>query len=124
MEILFSKLGFDLFPGAIIAEASGFWLWQFFGRLHPMIVHFPIGLLFVALLLECLTINKKNPGLRQAIGILLFVSVLSGLIAVFIGLMLKIEDDYSGDMVGIHQWTGIATVVLALVGAYLHRLMV
>ena len=32
-----------------------FWLWHFLGRLHPMVVHFPIAFLIFAAILEIFT---------------------------------------------------------------------
>ena len=45
----------------------GIWILQLLGRLHPMVVHFPIGILVVALGLEVLTINSRRIGLREGI---------------------------------------------------------
>ena len=48
-------------------ENAGIWILQLLGRLHPLTVHFPIGLLVVALFLEGLTLQGKRPGLREGI---------------------------------------------------------
>ena len=101
-----------------------FWLWQFLGRLHPLIVHFPIGLLIISLVLELFTINKKNQELRSAINILLVIGALSAIAAVIFGWLLKSQDQYSGDLITIHLWSGIATALFALATAALHRLVV
>lgn len=101
-----------------------FWLWQFLGRLHPMIVHFPIGLLVIALLLELFTLNKKNQDLRKAIHLLLLIGSVSAVLAAIFGWFLKTQDEYSGDILDIHQWAGIATAVFALITVILHRLVI
>src|SRR5690606_10224226 len=101
-----------------------FWLWQFLGRLHPMIVHFPIAVLFVALVLEFFTLRGKNRELRFPINVLLVIGAGSALAAVVFGWLLKTQDDYSGDLVMVHQWTGIATAMLAVATIWLHRSMV
>ena len=61
---------------------GNFWLWQFFGRLHPMIVHFPIGLLVVVLVLEVFSLRRSNNELRPAINVLLVIGALSAVLAV------------------------------------------
>lgn len=101
-----------------------FWLWQFLGRLHPMIVHFPIGLLVIALLLEVFTLNKKNNDLRKAIHLLLVIGSVSAILAAIFGWFLKTQDDYSGDILDIHQWAGISTAVFAIITVILHRLII
>lgn len=110
-----------LSPHLNILADAGFWLWQFLGRLHPLIVHFPIGLLFVALLLELLTLNKRNPDLRRAIHILLVVGTASALLAAAFGWLLEAQDNYSGEVLSIHKWAGIATAILASITLLVHR---
>ena len=39
-------------PADEAVKESSFWLWTFLGRLHPMFVHFPISLLFIALFMD------------------------------------------------------------------------
>src|SRR5688500_7202093 len=68
---------------------ANFWLWQFFGRLHPMIVHFPIGLLVVVLFLEFFSNRGKRNELRPAINVLLYLGALSALLSVAFGWLLK-----------------------------------
>ena len=94
-------------------QVTDFWLWKFLGRLHPLIVHFPIGLLIVALILELFTLNKKNQELRGGINLLLIFGALGAVISVAFGLLLKTQDEYSGSLLTIHQWTGIATAILS-----------
>ncbi|MDQ2656832.1 MAG: hypothetical protein M3Y60_05375, partial [Bacteroidota bacterium] len=100
---------------------SNFWLWQFLGRLHPLIVHFPIGLLVIALLLEFLTARRKSHELRGAINILLIVGACSALLAVAFGWLLEEQEQYSGEVLTIHKWSGIATAALAIVTVLIHR---
>lgn len=90
-----------------------FWLWQFLGRLHPLVVHFPVSLLCVALLLEIVGWRRKSTELRAGITALVWIGAVSSVIAVALGLLLANQDEYGGDTVTIHQWTGIATMVLA-----------
>lgn len=90
-----------------------FWLWQFLGRLHPLVVHFPVSLLCVALLLEIVGWRRKSTELRAGITALVWIGAISSILAVALGLLLANQDEYGGDTVTIHQWTGIATMVLA-----------
>lgn len=106
-------------PDAIPA----FWLWQFFGRLHPLIVHFPIALLVVALLLEGIGLRKGNHELRKATNILLLAGAASAIIAVAFGWLLEAQEQYSGDLLTVHKWTGIATAALATLTLLIHQRM-
>lgn len=105
------------------ALLTNFWLWQFFGRLHPMIVHFPIGLLVIALALELFVSWKRNRELRPAINALLIIGAASAVVAVIFGWFLKTQDDYTGDLLAVHQWSGIACAIFAVITVWLHRLV-
>lgn len=93
------------------------WILQLLGRLHPLLVHFPIGLLVIALVLELLTIKRKRKGLREGINFMVYIGAGFAVFSALFGWFLKTQDDYTGDLVDNHQYTGIATAVLALVTA-------
>ena len=90
-----------------------FWLWTFLGRLHPMIVHFPISLLFMALLMEIISWKRKTNDLRAAIQVLIIVGAITSVVAVVFGLLLSKTEEYGSDILPVHQWIGIATMLLA-----------
>ena len=119
--IIGNKFSFIVFPE--ICQAN-FWLWTFFGRLHPLIVHFPIALLIIVAFLELLLLKKRTQEMRSAINILLIIGCFSAVLAAIFGLFLKAEDDYAGSALAIHQWSGIATAVLSAITLWLHRRVV
>jgi uncharacterized membrane protein/mono/diheme cytochrome c family protein len=98
----------------LLQATETFWLWQFLGRLHPLLVHFPIGLLLVALLFELIDWKRKSTGLRDATKILTWVGAGSAVFAVTFGLLLASAEDASGTSLEIHRWAGIATMTLAI----------
>lgn len=114
----------SLFFSPAAAIVSNFWLWQFLGRLHPLIVHFPIGLLLIALLLEFMTARGRRHELRAAIDILLVVGAACSVLAVAFGWLLEEQEQYSGELLTIHKWSGIATATLAIITVFIHRQIV
>ena len=68
---------------------ENFWFLRFFGRLHPLAVHFPVGLLLFAGILELSTIKKFNSPLRPGIQLLLIAGIISSLISAIFGILLS-----------------------------------
>lgn len=95
-------------------ENSVFWLWHFFGRLHPMIVHFPIALLIFAAILELFTLKKFESKFRPAIRLLVLIGAVSAIIAAVFGWLLADSDAIEGELLDLHQQIGIATAVLSV----------
>jgi uncharacterized membrane protein len=90
---------------------------QVLGRAHPLILHFPIVLLLMAVALYWIRDEK----LRE-IGtwVLLLGANLTG-ITVLAGLLLA-NEDYDGDALFLHQWLGMASLGLAvLIYFYRHK---
>lgn len=95
------------------------WLFQLFGRFHPLLVHFPIGILVMALFLECLTIGSKRPGLREGIRWMVYLGAGFALFSALSGFYLRRFDEYSGQTVQYHQYLGVATAICAGITALL-----
>lgn len=93
-------------------EADPFWLWQFLGRLHPLAVHFPVGLLLFAAVLELFTLKNFHSKYRPGINLLVLFGAVAAILAAVLGLVLANNEDYGGDTLDLHQWTGIATAIL------------
>ncbi|TXE03286.1 hypothetical protein ESV85_20335, partial [Algoriphagus aquimarinus] len=98
-----------------VVEETSFWLWQFIGRLHPMIVHFPIALIVVAGLMELFTFGKFNSKIRPGILILAAIGAISAIIAAPMGWLLASNEGTTGELLDLHQWIGIGTAVLSLI---------
>ncbi len=97
------------------------WIFQFLGRLHPLLVHFPIGILVAALFMEVLTLNGKRPGLREGIHLMIYLGAIFAILTALFGWLLRTQEAYTGDLVDNHQYVGIATAVFAVITALLLR---
>ncbi len=95
-------------------SANAFWLWNFLGRLHPMIVHFPIALLLLAAVLELFTLKNFHSPLRAGINVLVFTGSVFAAIAAIMGWLLFRQEELEGNTIDIHQWTGNITALLAI----------
>jgi uncharacterized membrane protein/mono/diheme cytochrome c family protein len=101
------------------AGAEGFWLWTLLGRLHPMAVHFPVTLLCLAAILEVATWRNFNSRLRPGIDLLVLFGALGAVLSAGLGWLLAGQEEYGGNILAIHRWTGVATAGLGLGAALL-----
>ena len=97
---------------------ASFWLWQLLGRLHPLIIHFPVGLLCVAGLLEVVGVFRQSAEWRAGVRAMVWIGAGSAVLAALLGLILVNQDSYSGATVTTHQWLGLATMTLALLTVF------
>lgn len=95
--------------------AIPYWL-QPIGRMHPMLLHFPIVLLMLAMLLEFFrfkeTYLRENLYQSFTSGLLLTGTLLSA-VTVIMGIFLSMEQGYSGEVLNWHKWTGVGIVFIA-----------
>lgn len=91
------------------------WL-QPVGRMHPLLLHFPIVLLLLAMAMEIArfrSANRDNAFYNRFLNIMLLTgSVMAGL-TVIMGLFLAKEDGYEGQVVQWHKWTGVGVFFLS-----------
>jgi hypothetical protein len=88
---------------------------EFLGHFHPVVVHLPVGILLVAALFHLLSGTAKYRALKPAVSPLLLFGMLSAVGACLTGWLLSTTDDYDADIVGKHQWLGIATAVVSFI---------
>jgi hypothetical protein len=84
---------------------------QVMGRMHPMILHFPIALLFVGMLMYW--VNSRKSSQHQVVHeltqyIFCIYALGSALTAVF-GFFLYKDGPYTGGEIFLHKWLGAAS---------------
>ena len=83
---------------------------NYLGKFHPVVLHLPIGALYLTF---CLFLLEKFFKTKYTIPIrfgLLFSFAFSVLSAV-LGYFLYLGDDFSGDLIDRHMWLGISTTL-------------
>ncbi|RYE18865.1 MAG: cytochrome C, partial [Sphingobacteriales bacterium] len=86
------------------------------GRMHPMILHFPIAILILAMVLEFFRFREKYQSevfYQNFTSNLLLIGLLSAAVTVIMGLFLSKEEGYAGSVLQWHKWTGISIVFFA-----------
>ncbi len=94
---------------------------QLFGRLHPLVIHFPVALLVLAAGIELARVWVDRSELRRVVPFLLTLGALGALVASVTGWMFVYESYPRPSlrwMLEWHRWLGIATAVLAALAAW------
>jgi uncharacterized membrane protein/mono/diheme cytochrome c family protein len=87
------------------------------GRVHPMVLHMPIGILVALLVLEVVALVRRRPLPREVRVGMAWMAAGFAVMSVLAGLQLSRERAYTHDGVWLHQWLGISTGVMAVVCA-------
>ncbi len=111
-------------PVAAPATGGGFGaaVARVFARTHPMLVHFPIALLFAALAAEITGRLRRNPAsLEGAVRWCLWLAVLAAPFVVATGWRLAGAEGYKDATVFNHRWLGVATAIAAAAALVFHE---
>lgn len=93
-------------------------LGDFLGRLHPMLIHFPIGLLMAALLAELLFIWKPMAGFGIVVRFLAVGGALGAVAAALLGWFSagwRLHD--RSDTLMAHRWNGTTIAAVSIAAA-------
>ncbi len=93
-----------LFESRIIIPA----VLQSFGRLHPLLLHLPIGLLLVTVVLFYARKYFHGEGVDSLLDALLHVTALTASLTTLMGLFLSLEGSFGADQMWLHKWLGVA----------------
>ncbi|HRG80841.1 MAG TPA: hypothetical protein PL167_14570, partial [Cyclobacteriaceae bacterium] len=91
---------------------------EFIGRLHPLLVHLPIGILLLAILFEWLPARKPYKSIRRPIRFVLWIGFSSAVAAGSTGYILSQSGEYESEAVSWHQYAGIALIIFSFVYAW------
>lgn len=92
-------------------------LLQFGGRLHPVVLHAPIGFTIALVLLEVLFIVRRKPMPRDIRVPMAWITALAAITAVASGLLLHEEGGYKAETVQLHQWLSIGVCACCIIAA-------
>ncbi|MBI5863906.1 MAG: hypothetical protein HZB38_05260 [Planctomycetes bacterium] len=87
------------------------------GRLHPLILHLPIGLFVGLAVLEFVALVRRKPLARDVSLPLAWLTAVTAAMSVASGLILALESSKTSSLVGWHRNLGIAFGVAAIVVA-------
>jgi uncharacterized membrane protein len=89
----------------------------FSGRLHPLVVHLPIGFLLLASIFEIISYKEKYAHLKSSVSFILLLGFISAVFACILGYILSLSGDYETTALNNHKNSGI---LLALFSGLLY----
>jgi uncharacterized membrane protein len=102
-----------------IGAAAVEWVY-FFGRFHVLVLHLPIGIIYVTVILELLARRPRFAGLAAAANYLWAAAAISATLTVALGLAHSTEGGFTGESLVRHRALGILVAVLAT-GLFIFR---
>ena len=96
---------------------------QVTGRMHPMLLHFPIVLLFVGIFIYWLNSRKafQHPAVHTIAQCIFYLYALGSALTALFGFFLYQEGAYQGEEVILHKWMGTAVSLLAVFIVWLKK---
>lgn len=90
-------------------------IFSYLGRMHPLVVHLPIGFLVLAAIFDLLTYKSKYAFLKPAVPLTLLLGGISATIACVMGWLLSQTGDYDYLILRNHKYTGISVAVVSFI---------
>ncbi len=87
-------------------------------NLHPLVVHFPIALIFVFFLIEIIGILVKHENLRKLASLCLYLGAISAAVTVAFGISAAesvAHNDHVHKIMERHEYLGISVCVLSFI---------
>jgi uncharacterized membrane protein len=108
---------------AAAGGANRFFQWRpFLAPFHSVVLHFPIGFLTIAGILEIYRVFRPSDEVRRINALILWLGLLTGVISVTFGLMRAGGGEYDPHMLNLHRVYGLAVPVVTAVTLALQSL--
>ncbi|UTA67446.1 FN3 associated domain-containing protein [Emticicia sp. 21SJ11W-3] len=82
-----------------------------FGRLHPMLLHLPIGFSIILVLIILIKKEIEPKSYTFFVRLMLIITALTSCIAALMGFFLSREGGYDAGLLQWHKWTGVGVSV-------------
>ena len=88
-----------------------FWL-QTVGRMHPMVLHFPIALIVMLVLLHLFQSQLEPASYEKVRKAMLYLTAITTSLSAIMGFFLSREEGYTSDLMTLHKWVGVSVCYL------------
>lgn len=85
---------------------------ELIGKLHPVLVHLPIGIFLIAIAMEFIGRTKRFSHLHMSINFILIIGTITGIFSLITGYLLSLDGSNESNSVNLHKWVAIASVLM------------
>ena len=85
---------------------------EFIGKLHPVVVHLPIGIFLIGILMEFMSRKKQFAFLHDAMKLIFMIGMISGIVSLITGYFLSLDGSNGSEDIDKHKWIAIGTIIL------------
>ena len=82
------------------------------GRMHPLLLHFPIGLLVLLGLMQLFRSDLQGESFPRIHRFILYIAAFTTVLTAIMGLFLSLEEGYAGSTLNTHKWAGVGVSFL------------
>lgn len=97
---------------------------EFIGRLHPVLVHLPIGIFIIALVMDLVSRSARFSYLEPSLRFMYSIGLLGSVLSLVSGYYLSQEGNNPAESMELHKWVAIATTALFAVYFFLRTKIV
>ncbi|MFG0250972.1 MAG: DUF2231 domain-containing protein [Phycisphaeraceae bacterium JB051] len=92
-------------------------IYYLIGKIHPIVIHFPIALIIAAGLAELCSLTQRRTGMTSAVTFCLLLGTAGAVLSAISGWVFAIEQGYAIEMTtetaSLHRWLGVLTALAA-----------
>lgn len=104
-------------------SAQGMFQWRpFLAPFHAVVLHFPIGFLTMAFILEVYGLRRPSDEIRRVTVLVLWLSLLTGILSATFGILRGGTGGYETNALNVHRVFGLAVPVFTLATIALQKL--
>jgi uncharacterized membrane protein len=98
------------------AAEEPFDLRKFLAPFHSVVLHYPIGFVTLAFILELITFRNKSPEVRKITVLVMGLAALTAVASAALGFFRASGDEYEPSALSSHKYYGVAVTALTVVG--------
>lgn len=91
---------------------------KFLAPFHSVVLHYPIGFVTLAFVLEIYSLRHGSPQLRKIITLVIILSAITSVLAAGLGWLRATDGGYDPRTLELHRWYGVSVVAITLVALW------